>query len=146
MSVIGGNNLEQSKKAFAIYFVARRAFLQKYPRHQTANEFVNSLLLTIGAISGIDLTLQRDSLVLPYDGSDAGRATIVRQVAEASAFIEAEYNRAFVLAEYFAYLRRDPDQADYDFWLGQVNRFPLRNTSIQQAMVCSFITSAEYQQ
>ncbi|MEA2173663.1 MAG: hypothetical protein QOD00_1255, partial [Blastocatellia bacterium] len=42
-------------------------------------------------------------------------------------------------------LRRDPDQGGYDFWLGQVNKFALRNVGIQHAMACSFITSAEYQ-
>jgi hypothetical protein len=42
-------------------------------------------------------------------------------------------------------LRRDPDGGGYDFWLAQVNKFPLRDVSIQQAMACSFITSAEYQ-
>jgi len=42
-------------------------------------------------------------------------------------------------------LRRDPDQGGYDFWLDKVSRFPIRNVAIQHAMVCSFITSAEYQ-
>jgi hypothetical protein len=60
-------------------------------------------------------------------------------------FIDAEYNRSFVLMEYFGYLRRDPDRGGFDFWLAQVNKFPLRNVSIQHAMACSFITSAEYQ-
>jgi hypothetical protein len=32
------------------------------------------------------------------------------------------------------------------FWLDQVNRFPLRDVTSQHAMVCSFITSIEYQQ
>jgi hypothetical protein len=47
--------------------------------------------------------------------------------------------------EYFGYLRRDPDQDGFTFWLGQVNRYPLRDTRIQQGMACAFITSSEYQ-
>jgi hypothetical protein len=44
-------------------------------------------------------------------------------------------------------LRRDGDANGLNFWLvEQVNRFPLRNIGIQHAMVCSFITSIEYQQ
>ena len=62
------------------------------------------------------------------------------------AFIDAQYNSLFVLNEYFGYLRRDPDIGGFHFWLcDQVNRFPPRNVDIQHAMVCSFITSAEYQ-
>jgi hypothetical protein len=60
--------------------------------------------------------------------------------------IDREYNASFVLTEYFGYLRRDPEPEGYDFWLGQVDRFPIRNIDIQHAMVCSFITSIEYQQ
>jgi hypothetical protein len=62
------------------------------------------------------------------------------------AFIDAEYNRTFVTVEYFGYLRRDADTFGLNFWLGQVNRFPLRDINIQHAMVCSFISSIEYQQ
>jgi hypothetical protein len=60
-----------------------------------------------------------------------------------TAFQNAEFNRAFVLMQYFGYLHRDPDQAGYDFWLGIVNNQALNN---YRAMVCAFVTSAEYQQ
>jgi hypothetical protein len=61
------------------------------------------------------------------------------------AFIDAEYNRSFVFTQYAGYLRRDSDIGGYLFWLGQVNGGPLRDTTKQRAMVCSFITSLEYQ-
>jgi hypothetical protein len=48
-----------------------------------------------------------------------------------------------VLTEYFAYLRRDPDQPGYDFWLSVLKSDTARN---YRGMVCSFVTSAEYQQ
>jgi len=60
-------------------------------------------------------------------------------------FIDAEYNRAFVATQYFGYLRRDSDIGGFLFWLGQVSSGPLRDVPKQHAMVCSFITSAEYQ-
>ena len=41
--------------------------------------------------------------------------------------------------------RRDADMAGFLFWLGQVSSAPLRDVPKQHAMVCSFITSAEYQ-
>lgn len=62
------------------------------------------------------------------------------------AFIDEEYNRTFVFSQYSGYLRRDADIAGFLFWLGQVNGAPLRDVTRQHAMVCSFITAAEYQQ
>ena len=59
--------------------------------------------------------------------------------------IDAEYNRAFVFAEYAGYLRRNAEIGGFLFWFDQVNRFPIRNVQTQHAMVCAFITSAEYQ-
>jgi hypothetical protein len=61
------------------------------------------------------------------------------------AFIDEEYNRSFVVTQYFGYLRRGGDLGGLNFWLGQVASSPLRDTTKQHAMVCSFITSAEYQ-
>jgi hypothetical protein len=45
--------------------------------------------------------------------------------------------------QYFGYLRRDPDQGGYDFWLNILNN---REPNNYRAMVCAFLTSAEYQQ
>jgi len=59
--------------------------------------------------------------------------------------IDAEYNRSFVYTQYAGYLKRNADIAGFQFWLGQVNRFAIRDGNAQHAMVCSFITSQEYQ-
>jgi hypothetical protein len=61
---------------------------------------------------------------------------------EDEGFKQREYNPAFVLIEYFGYLQRDPDEAGYQFWLDVLNN---RVPGNYQAMVCAFITSAEYQ-
>jgi hypothetical protein len=42
--------------------------------------------------------------------------------------------------QYIGYLRRDPDQGGFDFWLNILN-----TSGNFRAMVCAFITSAEYQ-
>jgi hypothetical protein len=70
------------------------------------------------------------------------RALVLRDAIESAAFVDKEYNAAFVLMQYFGYLRRDPDQAGYNFWLGIVNNLSLSN---YRSMVCAFLTSAEYQ-
>src|SRR4029079_12805923 len=61
--------------------------------------------------------------------NNTSRAQVVRKVAEDADLYNAEYNRAFVLAQYFGYLRRnpndpqDPDYTGYDFWLTKLNQF-----------------------
>jgi hypothetical protein len=71
------------------------------------------------------------------------RADVLEQVVGTQAFIEAEFNAAFVLMQYFEYLRRDPDPLGYQFWLDVLNNKAPRN---YRSMVCSFITSKEYQE
>jgi len=57
------------------------------------------------------------------------RAQAVRQVAEDQDLNTSEFNRAFVLIQYFGYLRRNPndpqdtDYTGYDFWLTKLNQF-----------------------
>lgn len=70
------------------------------------------------------------------------RAEVLLDVIEIPAFKSREYNGAFVLMQYFGYLRRDPEQAGYDFWLSVLNNQELNN---YRGMVCAFLTSAEYQ-
>ena len=49
---------------------------------------------------------------------------------------------AFGLMQYFGYLRRNPEQEGYDFWLNVLNN---RGPNNFQGMICAFLTSAEYQ-
>ena len=142
--VVGGPNLEQNRQAFALGWVQRSAFVTKYPLTQTAAQFVDALLATVQQSSGVNLTALRDTLISEYNAQTtqtASRARVTRLVADATAFQSAEYNRAFVLMQYFGYLRRDIDQAGYDFWLNVLNQQP----NNARGMVCAFATSDEYQ-
>ena len=51
----------------------------------------------------------------------AGRALMTRHALGASRFVPAEYNKAFVLMEYFGDLCRGEDQGGNDFWLDVLN-------------------------
>ena len=73
------------------------------------------------------------------------RAQVLLDVIEVSEFKTREYNRAFVLMQYFGYLQRNPEQAGYDFWLDVLNNKLPNDVSGYRGMVCGFITSAEYQ-
>ena len=138
--VVGGANLEQARTAFTAEFVSRSEFAAKYPQTQSREEFVAALLETMRQRTGADLSSLRDAVLTAYDAG--GRAAAVRTSVSANAFTQAEYNRAFVLMEYFGYLRRTEDQRGYDFWLDVLNN---REPQNYRGMVCSFLTSTEYQ-
>ena len=69
-------------------------------------------------------------------------------MAENEQLTHQEFDRAFVLMEYFGYLRRNPNDAPdsnfdgYNFWLNKLNSF--NGNFVQAEMVKAFITSAEY--
>jgi hypothetical protein len=98
-------------------------------------------LLTVKQTANVDLSAQRTALINDYAANNS-RARIIRAVVDATAFQTAEYNRAFVLMQYFGYLRRDPDTSGYNFWLDVLNN---RVPNNYRSMVCAFINSAEYQ-
>jgi len=143
--VKGGPALETDKTAFANAFVERAEFNQKYPLAMPADAFVDALLQTAQQSSGVDLSSTRPDLLNLYNGSanaTEGRSLVVRSLAEANAFKQAQYNSAFVVMEYFGYLGRDPERSGYEFWLNILNDGDHNN---YRGMVCSFLTSAEYQ-
>jgi hypothetical protein len=69
-------------------------------------------------------------------------------VAENSTLESNEKNRAFVLMQYFGYLRRNPndgqdtDYSGFDFWLTKLNQF--NGNFVNAQMVEAFIVSGEY--
>ena len=144
--VVEGPTLEQTKQAYALAFVQRTEFATKFSGQTTADSFVDALIASIQTNSGVNLSPQRSTIISAYNGTtgqDQQRAAAVRAAIDQSAFVNAEYNPAFVLMQYFGYLRRDPDQGGYNFWLDNVNN---RDVNNYRGMVCAFVTSAEYQQ
>jgi hypothetical protein len=137
--VVGGSNLEANKQAFANNWVNRTVFQQAYPVTMTSAQFVNKLFDSAGLIP---FTSERQQLIADLEVGKT-RAQAVRDVTEISQFKTAEYNPSFVLMQYFGYLHRDPDQGGYDFWLNVLNN---REPNNYRGMVCSFITSREYQE
>ena len=139
--VIGGPNLDAARIAFTDTFVQRPEFTARYPQTMTRDQFVDALLQTMTTRSGADVSSLRDTILSDYD--TGGRSLAVRDAVQANAFVQAEYNKAFVLFEYFGYLRRNPDTGGYDFWLDVLNG---REAGNYRGMVCAFLTSTEYQQ
>jgi len=75
-------------------------------------------------------------------GNTKTHAHVLRDVIEIAEFKTREYNPAFVRMQYFGYLHRNPDPGGEVFWLNVLNN---REPNNYRGMVCSFITSAEYQ-
>jgi hypothetical protein len=138
--VLGGSGLDPAKTAFAQAFVQRPEFINRYPQGMTREQFVDAVIQTMTQRSGVGQSSLRNGFLNDYDSG--GRALVVRHAAEASSFVAAEYNKAFVLMEYFGYLRREIDQGGYDYWLDVLNNGAAGN---YRGMVCAFVTSTEYQ-
>ncbi len=137
--VVGGPNLESSKQAFADGWVQRSAFKQIYPPTMGASDFVNRLFDTAQLFP---YAAERQQEIDALLNTPKTHAQVLRDVIEIPEFRTREYNPAFVLMEYFGYLRRDLDPGGYDFWLNVLNN---REPNNYRGMVCAFITSAEYQ-
>jgi uncharacterized protein (TIGR03118 family) len=151
-----GAGTEANKTAFAEAFVQRGEFLVKYPATQNGSDFIDALIATIKASSGVDLNLtsRRPDLVNEYllgASQTQSRARVVRKAIEYPEYTTAEFNPAFVLAEYLGYLRRDPDAAGFNFWLNKLNSFTQPGDDVlvrvqKSDMVKAFIISSEYRQ
>ena len=153
--------LEANKVKFFLDFVQRANFVlpSNYPTTMTAAQFVDKLNANtydpVSPGAGALTQGQRDALVAqlsPNPASATLRAQVLRAIAENSVFHSRQFNRAFVLMQYFGYLRRNPndppeiglDFAGYNFWLGKLNQF--NGNFVNAEMVKAFITSGEYQQ
>jgi hypothetical protein len=142
--------LENSKQAFALDFVQRSRFTNAFPTSMSPAQFVDKLNQNAGnVLSATERTAAIGLFGGAFNTSDlTARARAVRQVAEDADLVSAEFNRAFVLMQYYGYLRRDPnsspdaDYSGYDFWLSKLIQF--HGNYIDAEMVKAFITSSEY--
>ena len=144
--------LENNKNAFAAAFVQRSRFISGFPTTMTPAEFVDRLFMNAGITSS---AADRNAAIAEFGsatntGDIAARGRVLRRVAENGVLKVVEFNRAFVLMQYFGYLRRnpnDPQDSDYtgfDFWLTKLNQF--NGNYIQAEMVKAFLSSIEYRQ
>jgi hypothetical protein len=153
--VVGQSNweaqLEANKLSFAQRFVTRPEFHLRYPLSLSPAQFVDALNGNAGnPFSQAERDREVNDLTASGDTGDGGRGLVFKHLLDDEDFKRNEFNRAFVLMEYFGYLRRFPtDPPDmsfqgYDFWLGKLNQF--NGNYIEAEMVKAFITSDEYRQ
>jgi hypothetical protein len=146
--------LENNKQAYALDFVQTSRFLNisNFPATMPPSVFVDRMNQRAGMVLSAS---ERQTAIDLFGGAsntfdNTARARCLRMVADDPDLYSAEFNRAFVLVQYFGYLRRNPNDAPdtnhtgFDFWLGKLNQF--NGDYIAAEMVKAFISSSEYRQ
>jgi Tol biopolymer transport system component len=133
--------LEANKRAFIQRFFDDDRIVLDFGR--TDDEYVDLLFQYVREFAGVTLPqAERDALVAGLRAGIETRPTVFRRVLENEQFKRGFFNQAFVLMQYYGYLRRDPDEAGYFFWLNKLDRFG--GDYIAAEMVKAFIISGEY--
>ena len=123
-------------KAFAAEWVGRAAFRAKYGQ-MSDDQYVAALLSN----AGLDAS-RGAALAAALKGGAATRADVLLRVADDAELKLREKSRAFVLMEYYGYLRRDADAGGYGYWLDKLNGFG--GDFVRAEMVKAFLDSIEY--
>ena len=151
---ISGGVVEANRNRLAAEFVQRPEFLAKYGGLDNTL-YVQELFNTTGITA---TAAEKQALVDGLGNNTETRASVLRKVVDGTvvisegnvqftttygqAFYNQEYRRVFVFMEYIGYLRRNPDAAGFNFWLGKLNFYG--GDPFQAEMVRSFILSPEY--
>jgi hypothetical protein len=142
--------LEANKQAYALAVVNSAAFVTRFAAATTDNALVDALFASAGVTPTAG---ERSDAIAAYNAQGTvalARTAALRLVTDSNSVRTAEFSPAFVLMEYFSYLRRNPtdapdvDDSGYQFWLAKLLMF---HGDFQASdMVKSFITSGEYLQ
>jgi len=139
--------LAANKAMYAADFVSRSRFTTAYPQTLTPAQFVDALNQNAG---GALSPSERDQLVNDLASGAKNRAQVLRAVAEDSDLARNEFNKAFVLMQYYGYLLRNPNDSPdlnfngFDFWLAKLDQF--NGNFVEAEMVKAFLNSGEYKQ
>lgn len=140
--------LNANKDAFVLAFAQRPTFQTAYPAGMTAQAFVDQLDTNAGLVLS---STEKSNLVTTLSANPASaplRAGVLRAFAENSNFQQREFNKAFVLMQYYGYMHRNPDALPdtnfdgWNFWLNKLNEH--NGNFVQAEMVKAFIVSGEY--
>jgi hypothetical protein len=157
------NQLNTKKQNYLNDFVTRAEFtsIPSFALGVSAATYVDALFTNSGVTP---TTAERNAAISAYGSGDtAGRAAALKSVIESGSVFNAQYNSAFVLMQYYGYLRRNPDDAPdnnfsgYDFWLAKMTSVSqpgedMRNDAQAQLraqraeMIRAFIEADEYRQ
>ncbi|HYE16287.1 MAG TPA: carboxypeptidase regulatory-like domain-containing protein [Pyrinomonadaceae bacterium] len=136
--------MEANKREFVERWSQNDAFKARYSA-TTGEQYVDALITNTGVALPREF---RDSLAASLAGGALTRGEVLRAVAEHESVRQAELNKAFVLMQYFGYLRRNPDDppdtgmGGFNFWLKKLDS--AGGDYRRAEMVRAFIDSIEY--
>ena len=134
--------LNANKDAYLQAFVQRPDFQAANPTSDPAH-FVNELFRKANTTP---TSAERDAAIAAF--GSGGPAAALKSVIESPSVHQKLYNEAFVLMQYFGYLKRNPNDLPdanfdgYNFWLSKLNEFG--GDFVRAEMVKAFINSTEY--
>ena len=126
------SQLEARKLEFISDFMGRTAFVVRFGSLSNA-EYVDRLLATAGITHSA-----RDFWIAALGNGTRTRAQVLREIAESTEVYNKYYNQAFVVMQYFGYLRRQPDALYLD-WIAHLDA-----TGDYRSMTNGFVNSLEY--
>jgi hypothetical protein len=155
--IVVNNQLDQSvmyanKQAFVNQFVTRADFLSIYGSLDNEH-YVDKLFQTTGVAPTSN---ERQALINGLTQGNETRASVLFKIVDGriedgvlvlqtrygQLFYNQQLNPGFVQMEYFGYMKRDPDDAGYAFWLSKLNQYG--GNFVDAQMVLAFISSPEY--
>jgi hypothetical protein len=112
--------------------MSRPAFMTKFDGLNNT-QYVDTLLSTAGITHPA-----RDFWIAALANGTRTRLQVLREISESTQVYTKYYNQAFVVMQYFGYLRRQPD-ALYLNWIAHLD-----STGDYRTMINGFINSLEY--
>lgn len=113
----GAEQLESKEREYAENWTNRAEFKKVFDG-RTNEEYVSMLFNNMGVTPD---AAEREKLVRALNAGLETRSFVLSQAVQNEAFILREFNSAFVLMHYFAYLKRDPEEDGHKFWLSIIN-------------------------
>jgi hypothetical protein len=132
---LSDQDLEANKTAYILEFMNRQEFKNLYDvtlNNPTA--YVDKLLAT----AVLPNHPRRAEWIAGLTNNTLTRAQVLRQFVESTEVFTKFYNEAFIVMNYFGFLRRNPDAA-YQAWIQIFN-----NTNDDRVIINGFINSQEY--
>ncbi|MBA2734253.1 MAG: DUF4214 domain-containing protein, partial [Acidobacteria bacterium] len=133
---LSASELEANKVAFVSEFMARADYQNLYGSIGGNDAYVTALLNTLGLPNHPRKTEWVTAL-----NNGTSRAIVFRQVTESGEVQTKYFNEAFVIMQYFGYLRRSADISYLD-WITEMNK----PGGDYRVMINGFLNSAEYRQ
>jgi uncharacterized repeat protein (TIGR01451 family) len=134
---LSAQQLEENKVAFVNEFMTRSDFQTKYGALTDPTAYVDALLQTVG----LPTHPSRQTWITALTNGSMTRGQVLRALVESTEVYQKYYNEAFVIMQYFGYLRRSAD-ISYLNWIQTMSQ----TGGDYRIMINGFLNSAEYRQ